>query len=287
MGKERVIISFKEKIYILIFIILLVLFFNYQNNSLQNTTITINDTTLPDEFSGFRIVQLSDMHSKMFGKKGETLIKNVSALNPDIIVMTGDMLDGNIGVTYDFTDFLGDLSKIAACYYISGEEELHLNEENENYLYTVLEEYNIKLLNNERTEILSGQAAISITGIVFEKTAQNNNKIITEKLSGIYKKYGSPSGFGILLAHYPDYLAEYSKFEYRVIIAGHNHGGQFRLPVIGGVISPDGKPFPAYDSGYFLSSNKKSMMIVNRGLGNSEIPQRILNRPEIVLIVLK
>ena len=95
----------------------------------------------------------------------------------------------------------------------------------------------------------------------------------------------STDSFTILLSHRPEYFSQYVSADFDLVFSGHAHGGQFRLPFIGGLVAPNQGLFPKYDAGLFKESNTN--MIVSRGIGNSIIPLRFNNRPEIVLVELR
>ena len=92
------------------------------------------------------------------------------------------------------------------------------------------------------------------------------------------------SSYSIFLAHRPELCESYARCNIDLVLSGHAHGGQFRLPFIGGLIAPDQGIFPKYDAGLF--TNGSTNMIVSRGLGNSIIPIRFNNRPEVIVIEL-
>lgn len=266
---------------ILIICFILFLVIGIFDNQLETTTYEYVNKKIPQDFNNYSIVQLSDLHCSYFGQEQEELIDSVSALNPDLILLTGDMIDRK-NTDYDCIAILFEkLTQLAPVYAISGNHELNSTtiRDNMDILYKT---YQIPLLDNESTFIMKGDSKIQVAGL---KHWGSNSY----KWTPYYVESNTPTldedTFGILLNHRSDMLSYLSKTNYSLILSGHTHGGIIRLPYIGGIFNNDATFFPKYDSGEF--SQNATTLIVSRGLGNSNLIPRIYNPPEIVHIVLK
>ena len=253
------------------------------NNSLTVSNHTIKNPKIPQGFEGFRIVQLSDIHNKDFGGR---LSKKVKGLSPDIIVITGDLIDSRRTDVSVSEKLINELKPIAPVYYITGNHESRIPEYSD--LREVLEKNGIEVLNGKNISIERNGEAITITGIddttFFGSGVLNEREILfTQKLQELAKDKGG--NFGILLSHRPELIDIYADCGFDLAFTGHAHGGQIRLPFVGGVLTPNQGFFPEYDAGEFKKDGLT--MIVSRGLGNSVFPFRIGNRPDIVLCELK
>ena len=272
----------------LIMIVLAVIYYFLQLNWISVTTHVIHLDDLPKEFDGYKIVQLSDLHNQEFGYENERLIERINQIQPDIIVMTGDMLTNTREVSTNgdvLIKLVESLNQQYPIYYVTGEHEegLYYEDRNKYQIDGTKEDYEEKLsqlgvtvLNDEQVTITRQDATINVYGL-------------KEHLSGdiqIDKRLGQSNKeeVTILLSHRPTYFDDYTKWGADLIFCGDTHGGMIRLPVIGGILSAEGF-FPEYDGGLFRKEN--SVMVVSRGLGNNPIPLRINNRPEIVEVILK
>jgi len=272
---------------LLAFIVSISLFLYAQLNWISVTEEDIYINNLPDTFNGFKILQLSDLHSKSFGNDNDGLIKNINNIDPNIIVMTGDMRtntpedNGEVLIA-----ILEKLNGKYPVYYVTGEHEegKYFEDENKYMKEGTKEAYEKKLkelgvivLNDEKSYLKHGESTINIYGL-------------KEKLKGsldVEDRLGKPLSkeVNILLAHIPDHFNKYTDWGADVIFSGDKHGGIIRLPFIGGLVSSGGIFFPEYDGGVYESDN--STMVVSRGLGNYLINIRVFNRPEIVVVTLK
>ncbi len=252
------------------------------NNSLTVSRYTVVNGKIPESFDGFKIVQLSDVHNKDFGGR---LSEKVKSLSPDIIAVTGDLIDSRRTDISVAEKLIEELKSIAPIYYITGNHESRI----ENYpeLREMLEKHGVEVLDGKTVEIERGGEKITVTGIddttTFGSAVLGENQILfTRKLGELAQNRG---GFGILLSHRPELIDIYAEHGFDLAFTGHAHGGQIRLPFVGGVLTPNQGFFPEYDAGEFRKDSLT--MIVSRGLGNSLFPFRIGNRPDIVLCELK
>lgn len=256
----------------------------WENTALEWNTYTIRSPELPDVFDGCRIAQVSDLHNAEFGDRNQRLLEMLREAEPDMIAITGDLIDSrktNIAVALAFAE---DAVKIAPCYYVSGNHEARVSEYQD--LKTGLEAAGVTVLDDARVEIEISGKSITIIGVndpsFHADYLTSDAAVMDRKLSELSSE---AAGFTILLSHRPELFDTYADHNMDLVLTGHAHGGQFRLPLIGGLIAPNQGLFPKYDAG--LYSDGSTNMIVSRGLGNSIIPFRFNNRPEVVLIELK
>ena len=248
------------------------------NNWLQITDYVYKGENVPKEFDGFKIVQLSDLHCKEFGKNNSRLIKNLKKIKPDIIVLTGDVVDYKVMNMKMVETLAEELPKIATVYYISGNHEHWADLIND--MEVIMKQNKVVVLDNDREKIKRGGAKLYLCGIAdpegFEKDTDFCKKM---------KKLKKKGGLNILLSHRAERFQQYVNAGYDLVLTGHAHGGQFRIPFGGGIVSPNQGYFPEYTKGIHVKDS--TSMVISRGLGNSIIPFRIFNRPEIVVVTLR
>lgn len=269
---------------ILVFLILGFVFLYTQNNLIDITKINKEFENLPGDFEGYKIVHLSDLHNKVFGNNQNYLIGKIDKLNPNIIVFTGDLVDSKKGRIKDSIDFLSRLAEKYPVYFVSGNQEWWSG--NGESILRTLEENKINVLRNEIKEIKLRTKSIYIAGVDDPEMdfGENDQYIGFERRLKGLNNQDYKDEFSILLSHRPENFEFYASEGFDLSFAGHSHGGQFRIPFIGGLVSPNQGFFPKYTSG--LYEQQGSFMVVSRGLGNSIIPQRIFNRPQIILVSL-
>lgn len=255
-----------------------------------NTTLMVNEQILknekiPSSFSGFRIAQISDLHNAEFGEDNEKLLSMLEECQPDIILITGDLVDSrrtNIEVGISFSE---KAVMIAPTYYVTGNHEARIAEYEE--LMTGLKNAGVHVLQNECAVFEQSGETIVIAGIEdpsfsTEYLFGDSETVTKNTLSNLITDEDT---YTVLLAHRPELFETYVACRADLVFSGHAHGGQFRLPFVGGVIAPNQGLFPKYDAG--LYSEQSTDMIVSRGIGNSILPFRVNNRPEIVLVELQ
>lgn len=240
---------------------------------------------LPTQFDGFVIAQVSDLHNTEFGKNHSRTLSLLEDASPDIIVITGDLIDSRRTDVSTALDFVERAVKIAPCYYVTGNHESRIEAYPE--LKKGLETAGVTVLDGRCTEIEKDGAKITLAGIDDPnfKAKSEPQKYAEIADSALENAQISEDDFTILLAHRPELFEIYAKHNVDLVFSGHAHGGQFRLPFVGGLYVPNQGFFPEYDSGIYVSGN--SQMMVSRGLGNSLMPVRINNRPEVVTVELK
>lgn len=265
--------------------ILFIFWIIWGNTALTVNEISISSDRLPASFSGFRIAQVSDLHNTEFGEDNASLLQMLAECQPDIIVITGDLIDSQHTDKEIALSFAQESVKIAPTYYVTGNHEASCSEYDtlkaglEAAGITVLEDEIVYLEREGETIALLGLADpnFTIKGDLFGEVPA----MVSTKLKNMLDQ---ETVYTVLLSHRPELFETYAACGVDLVLSGHAHGGQFRLPIMGGLIAPDQGLFPQYDAGLFMDGNTN--MIVSRGLGNSIIPIRFNNRPEIVLIEL-
>lgn len=255
------------------------------NKALMVSTISISSSHIPAAFSGFRIAQVSDLHNSEFGKNNTELLKLLSESRPDIIAITGDLIDANhtdVGIALGFAQ---ESVRIAPTYYVTGNHEATCSQYGD--LKAGLEEAGVIVLEDEAISLERGGETIALLGLADPDFMVKGDMfgevpaMVSTKLKNLI---GDESGYTILLSHRPELFETYVDGGIDLVFSGHVHGGQFRLPFIGGLVAPNQGLFPKYDAGLYTDGG--TSMVVSRGIGNSIIPFRFNNRPEIVLVEL-
>lgn len=268
-----------------ILLLILIIWTIWCNSALMISTTTVSSSRIPSVFDGFRITQVSDLHNAVFGKDNAELLQALSECEPNIIVMTGDLVDvkhTNIDIALAFAK---GATQIASTYYITGNHEACLPQYDE--LKTGLESIGVVVLEDASIQLEYKGEAITLIGLsdpsftIKEDIFGEVPAMVDTKLWGLI---GDKDDYTILLSHRPELFETYVNCGVDLVLSGHAHGGQFRLPFIGGLVAPNQGLFPQYDAGIYTKGDTN--MIVSRGLGNSIIPIRFNNRPEIVLLEL-
>ena len=255
------------------------------NTALEVNEYEIMSDKIPEAFTGFRIAQVSDLHNKDFGEGYGQLLTLLSQINPDIIVVTGDLIDSRQTDLDIALEFAWQAGKIARVYYVSGNHEARVPEYED--LKTGLVKAGVVILENQKVQITREGESITLMGIDDPSFQEDYLFGDSESVArqAIENLQNESDGYTILLSHRPELFDLYVETEMNLVFSGHAHGGQFRLPFVGGLVAPNQGFFPKYDAGQFTEEN--TTMIVSRGVGNSIIPIRFNNRPEIVLVTLR
>ena len=257
------------------------------------TKYTISNKKIPEEFNGFKIVQLSDFHSEGYRDTTERLIDKVKNINPDIIVMTGDMVSWDMEDIEEVKILIKSLSEVYPIYYIDGNHE-HLAEILRPGKYVAfiefMKELGVTTIKNDYIEIYKGDKSIYLYGINLPLDGATGLYVNKFQLEKNYGEKTLPEAneekFNILLAHTPTFIKQYSQWGADLVLCGHMHGGIVRIPFTNiGLLSPERTIFPKYAAGKFKVNG--SIMIVNRGIGGSSFDLRLFNNPEITVITLK
>ncbi|WP_290776144.1 metallophosphoesterase [Anaerofustis sp.] len=288
----------KFKICFLIFLLLTFVYLYFENTSLFIVDKKeIVSSKIDSSFDGYKILQLSDLHSRSFGNNNDKLLKKIDKIDPDIIVCTGDMMNSMDDEGNVFIDLAKKLSSNYPIYYIDGNHEQLVNYNNvsvyDKYM-SRLKELGVTVVKNKKVNIKKGSSYINLYGLNVDlvyystKTAlkESNIKYTQKNFSKtINKETFEADKFNILLTHNPLYFDVYEKSGVDLILSGHVHGGIVRIPFKGGVLSPDQEWFPKYYHGLYKIND--TSMIVSAGLGNDTVNFRAFNPFEINLITLR
>ncbi|WP_242239302.1 metallophosphoesterase [Bacillus cereus group sp. BfR-BA-01309] len=274
----------KRIILLIVTLIGMIIFLYVQNNVISITKVNIKSTQIPSTFKGFKILQISYLHNKKFGDNQETLIQKVKGEKPDIIVITGNLIDSKSYDAEVSMELIRELVKEYPIYFVTGNHEKWSGKYND--LEKELKKHHVTVLRNEHITIQIEEQKINLLGIddpEFVTGNRDEGNVIKDEISKA-KFEMKPDTYNVLLSHRPEFLTEYADEQIDLVLSGHAHGGQVRLPFIGGLVAPNQGIFPTYTAGLYEIQN--TSMVVSRGLGNSIIPQRIFNRPELVVVQL-
>jgi len=262
-------------------VLALLIWLLWANSSPAATQVTVASGALPEAFEGFKIAHVSDLHSAVFGRKNEKLLSLIRAAKPDIIAITGDLIDSRHTDIDSALAFVEAAAEIAPVYYVTGNHESRLDfDEIEPRLIAA----GARVLRNEAEDIGRGGERIRLAGID-DPSFIRTGGTAEERAAAELEQLGDGGGtFTVLLAHRPELVEVYAGYGAGLVLSGHAHGGQVRLPLLGGLYAPGQGLLPEYDSG--LYSLGETQMVVSRGLGNSVAPLRVNNRPELVIVTL-
>ena len=279
--------------------------------TLELSYYDINSAKLSKDFDGYKIVQISDLHNDEFGDNNDELVSLISHQNPDMIAITGDILDSYRPDIEVCKHFIYEIVKIAPVYFVNGNHESRFDDEekySEDYykeLCEYMENNGVKIINNESVDLKVGDSKIVISAIddpefyVMDKDEYKSSEYAKEgyKYSDYVKKFNElytkkaidnldldRQSFNLLLYHRPTFFDIYHDENIDLVLSGHYHGGIVRLPKFGAVFVPDQGFFPDYAEGLITKDNTN--LVVSRGLGTSSFPFRVNNRPEVVVISL-
>ena len=265
---------------VLLIVIALLLFCSYQNRHLETTYYTYKSEQFGADLEGYRIVQISDLHNAKFGKHNQKLVDRIRECEPDMIVLTGDLVDSNHTNVDRAVQFVDEIVKICPVYYVTGNHEYWLEKSEYDELMDGLASAGAVILDDQVVEISRGDAKFRLVGLDDKSLADGTLGTLLNNDQNVANEDSEKKEFTVVLAHEPQYLARYAGIGVDLVLSGHAHGGQFRLPFVGGIVAPDQGFLPEYTAGeYYMDGTE---MIVSRGLGNSVIPVRLFNYPEIV-----
>ena len=276
----------KRVLFVVAFVlVVLIVWTLWGNTALEVNEYEVVSDRIPQGFEGFRIAQVSDLHNAEFGEGNEKLIQLLSQTDPGIIVLTGDLIDSRHTDIEIALDFARQAIKLAPVYYVSGNHEARVREYED--LKMGLAEAGVVILENQNVQITREGESITLMGIDDPSFQEDYLFGDSESVArqAIDDLQNESEGYTILLSHRPELFDLYVDTGMDLVFSGHAHGGQFRLPFVGGLVAPNQGFFPKFDEGRFTEEN--TTMIVSRGVGNSIIPIRFNNRPEIVLVTLR
>lgn len=261
----------------------------WDNARIVVTSIEVKSEHLPKAFEGYKIAQVSDLHNDEFGEDNEKLLAVIKDVEPDMIAITGDLLDSRRTSIEKAENFARQAVQIAPCYYVTGNHESRMDEEYSQLEKAMLQAGVIVLRNDKMTLEKAGEEIV-VAGIDDPRFVLDSDRVGKMKrtvgpiLSEILDDVPEEE-FTLLLSHRPELFELYCEHDLDVVLTGHVHGGQFRIPGIGGIIGPGQGLLPDYDAGLYSKDNTN--MILSRGLGQSIVPFRVNNPPELVVVTLR
>lgn len=280
----------------------------YLNKQIFITKYTLH-TPKTSHLSNFRMLQITDIHSIRNITQKNKLVNKIKSQNPDIIFVTGDLIDTNYYSTqaslYEQNEidqienltigFMQELVTFSDVYYIYGNHEMVLLDDPVNNPFKIsLEKIGVKFLNNKTEIIKINNSEINLIGIQDPSTlykdkkyayiGENNEEKIIAILDDLllHNSNFDENNFTILLSHRPEYFELYSRYKIDLAFTGHTHGGIIQLPLVGGIYTRKEGIFPKYTAGIYQKNHFQ--MILSRGIGYAEIPIRLFNPPEIVIV---
>lgn len=280
--------AFRKRMWIALILIipLTIIFLQHQNSLLEVKAYTVENARIPKGFDGYKIVQISDLHCKNFGKNQTPLIELIRRQEPDVIVITGDFYDEKHKMK-PCEDLLKGIGELSPVYYVTGNHEYYTSNRKE--WFDVLEKHGVHILQNETISLSEGQDNITLAGVNDPKSQQVSRGNISgeeQYMDQILSQLGREEDqYTVLLSHRPELMDCYERYGADLVLSGHAHGGQIRLPLIGPIIAPEQGFFPKRSSGRFEQGG--TTMIVSAGLGTSLIDQRLFCPSQIVCVALK
>lgn len=260
----------------------------WANARVWNARVEIRDEKIPAAFDGFVLCQVSDVHNEARGEGNAALLRALREAAPDLICITGDFLDSR-RTDLDFAlELAGQLAEIAPAVYVTGNHEARLKDLSA--LEAGLAARGVQVLRDDWTPLARGGEEIALLGLDDPGFSAGEDWTLAEgldqtqaRLSALLAQAGDR--FSLVLSHRPELLPAYAEAGADLVLSGHAHGGQVRLPGIGGLFAPGQGILPRLTSGVYARGETR--LVVSRGLGNSAFPLRVFNPPEIVTVTLR
>lgn len=227
---------------------------------------------LPREFDGFTILHISDLHSKRFGHGQSELMELIKEKDFDIVAVTGDLINKKHPETGPMVELIKQLQD-KPMYFVPGNHEWRDGFHTE----PLLEDNGVRVMRNNHIKITKGDQTIYLVGVDDPHTGRDNIELAMEDVPD--------KAAAVLLAHSPEVFPKAVERDVDLVLCGHTHGGQVRLPFVGALVVPGQGLFPKWDYGVFRE--EETVMLINGGLGESELPIRFLSKPEIVYVTLR
>ena len=255
-------------------------FLLWGNCSLQTTETALVSPALPPAFDGLRIVELADLHGRVFGRGSRRLLAAVRRAEPDLICIDGDLFDEHTDLAM-LPPLLRGLCAIAPVYYVTGNHEWRVR--GLRGIVAQMRACGVTVLQDDWRVLRRGEDALIVAG-TDDPCGPAERKTPAELIADIRAEAGE-AAFLLLLAHRNDQLPQWSALGVQAVLAGHCHGGVVRLPFVGGLFGTDRRLFPAWDAGLYRQG--ETALYVSRGLGYTNVHFRLFNRPEVAVIVLR
>ncbi len=265
---------------LLIFVLIAVVLVVDSNFRIVTDEFILGNSRLPEGAEGLRIVHLSDLHARRFGSGNSRLVSAVRDAEPDMICITGDMVDGPREEQEDYVrELMGQLTQIAPVYFVPGNHEWAAGWARE--LFTILREEGVTVLRNSYVTFGRGGDYIVIAG-VDDPNGLRGQSSPEKMMEEIRADHGD--SYVLLLAHRDTELELWSQLGFDAVLCGHAHGGLIRLPFTDGLVAPAQGLFPTWTAGIYTQGG--TQMLVSRGFAGSHGCPRVFNNPEVVSITL-
>lgn len=264
-------------------IIAIITYLVLEVNTLEISKYNIKSDKLPQDFEGYKVAHISDFHNTKSSFLKRKIIKSLNKEKPDILVITGDLIDSrrtNMNIALTFLEKIKDIP----IYYVAGNHESRIEKYPE--FKERLKSLGVIVLENEKVYLTKNSQKIALIGLQdpsFE-TSENNSKEMAKLINSYLQNLATENNFEIMLLHRPEHLNVYAKNHVDVVFSGHAHGGQVVIPFIGPVIAPNQGFFPELTSG--VNTKDNTNLVISRGIGNSLCPIRFNNNPELVYVTL-
>lgn len=282
-------VELRKKIICIVMILSVITLFGYELYSskfmLKDSYYTIETQKVKTRI---RIVQLSDLHNSEFGKDNNRLIKSVEEKQPDLILITGDTIIGDVSELNIATTLFEQLTTIAPVYVSMGNHEIIYEENYGIDVSLAYEKTGVFILDSNYEDIIVNNNNIRIAGI-YGYCFPVGYEVERTDESAFLQEFQNSDSLKILLAHLPlgwYHSGSLDNWDIDIVFSGHTHGGHIRLPFIGGLYATDLGLFPGKEEGLYYSKDKRKILVLSKGLGSSEIIPRFNNIPEIVVVDL-
>lgn len=254
-------------------------FVYWQNFTLQVEPVELFFESLPPQFDGLRVAELSDLHGRSFGKNNVRLLRTLQKARPDMICICGDLFDEKTDLTM-LEPLLTGLTDIAPVYYVTGNHEWQVKNLRE--ILQKMRAWGVTVLENEGHVLSRGGAEMVVAG-VHDPCGPYDMKTPAALVRELRSAQGND--FILMLSHRNDELAMWSQLGVQLVLSGHCHGGVVRLPFVGGVFGTRRELFPEYDAGVYRQDG--TTLFVSRGLGYTNVHFRLFNRPHVPIMILR
>lgn len=254
-------------------------FVYWQNFTLQVEPVELFFESLPPQFDGLRVAELSDLHGRSFGKNNVRLLRTLQKARPDMICICGDLFDEKTDLTM-LEPLLTGLTDIAPVYYVTGNHEWQVKNLRE--ILQKMRAWGVTVLENEGRVLSRGGAEMVVAG-VHDPCGPYDMKTPAALVRELRSAQGND--FILMLSHRNDELAMWSQLGVQLVLSGHCHGGVVRLPFVGGVFGTRRELFPEYDAGVYRQDG--TTLFVSRGLGYTNVHFRLFNRPHVPIMILR
>lgn len=233
-----------------------------------------------------RIALITDLHSCRYGEEQRTLLDALEGQTPDVVMLCGDIFDDELD-DKNTELFLKGISEKYLCFYVTGNHEFWSGSAAFAEKMAIVDKYGIKRLSGETQTIDIRGETLTVCGVddpAVSRLDSENALPFSEQLDKVKELAEEEEDFTVLMSHHPEYFEDYAAGEFDLVLCGHAHGGQWRIPyVLNGLFAPDQGLFPKYAGGEYRDNG--TVMIVSRGLAReSTLVPRFYNRPELVII---